>query len=162
LCASSGIDPNWALAAIGAVVAGITFLQWRTSHDQTALNLFDKRYEVYRDVLLVKNHQGRSGLRDPNGNEIRNPRLNYDPDLPLSIAVRGRFLFDDDLAAELESFYQGCLEQEADPGPGHSMLLHTLFESMLPKFADHMKMPTKPWRWRRAKNAGISPSKASV
>ena len=150
------MDPNWALAGIGGVVAWITFLQWRTAHDQTALNLFDKRYEVYRDVVLVKNHQGRSGKRDYDGHEIPNPQLNYDPDLPLSIAVRGRFLFDDDLAADLEKFYQGCIEQENNPGPGHSMLLHTLFEIILPKFADHMRMPTKPWRWPRV---GASPDR---
>lgn len=40
-------------AFIAAVVALIAFLQWRTAHDKVLLDLFDKRFAAYEDLLIA-------------------------------------------------------------------------------------------------------------
>lgn len=50
---------------IALIVAGIAFLQWRTAQEKVLLDLFDKRFAVYEDLLSVMARHLGSGIDDP-------------------------------------------------------------------------------------------------
>ncbi len=53
------IDLSYVTVVIAALVALITFLQWKTAREKVLLDLFDKRFAVYDELCSVV---GRGGI----------------------------------------------------------------------------------------------------
>jgi Tfp pilus assembly protein PilN len=50
---------------VGAVVAGIAFLQWRTAREKVLLDLFDKRFALYEELRSIVGRWLGSGIDQP-------------------------------------------------------------------------------------------------
>lgn len=53
---------SWGTVLVGAAVAIVAFMQWRTAHQKVVLDLFDRRIAVYEQVVsAVEDYLGGDG-----------------------------------------------------------------------------------------------------
>jgi hypothetical protein len=132
---------------IAAFVAVIGFFNWRvaalnarTARDKLALDLFDRRMKVYKDVRLIVSYGGARHLFRPGGGA----KDNFPEGLPNEVIADGRFIFGDDMVALLEKVHSFCtLVDTGDPHASGN--LNSLFtEKMIPLFNEYMRMEAKP------------------
>ncbi|MCW0016254.1 hypothetical protein [Rhizobium sp. BT-226] len=115
--------------AIALAVGVIAYRQWRTAHEKVMLDLFEKRFEVFMSVREIVS---KGGIR----------RLFRDPGLPNEVVARGRFLFDEDVTAQLQEVHRLCGQVETGSTTA-SGELYDLFPSIMAKMDPYMRMTHK-------------------
>ena len=88
-----GEATGWVTAVIAAMVALISFGQWRIARAKLQLDLFEKRFAVYMDARRLVSEATQLGKFT-------------DELLPNEVLARGRFLFGDDVVAELRRLHE--------------------------------------------------------
>jgi hypothetical protein len=140
------------LTLVGVLGVGIAYFQWRTAHQRVLLDLFERRFAVYRD------------LRGRVGSVLLHGTCSPEQFIEFSEAKgRAQFLF----GAEVHSFLERTGQRLADFGylsslvrdpPQHEQR-HKLFESLekfygefdslvIPYLRLDQRMPTMWWPWR--------------
>ena len=106
---------SWVLAVIAAIAALIAYLQWVTAHQKIVLELFDKRYEAF--VNVVRTLMPALAYGGITNNEFSDF---------VSVVERCRFLFGEDIysylieikgdLAWLSAFTDDVINQDAERG----------------------------------------------
>jgi hypothetical protein len=144
--------PAYATLAIGFMVAVIGFLQWHLAMEKFKLDLFDRRFVVFK------------GIQKFLSTVMRNPRISWDDPIVLLRETQDAvFLFNQDIVDYIDSLYKKSLDMKElqmkyDPlpvGPERSALCKQESELVkelmheLPRlkdvFAPYLRF--KVWKW---------------
>jgi hypothetical protein len=147
---------GWLTVFIAAVVAVIASLQWRTARAKLALDLFDRRFDVFMDVRKIVSHKGRALKRGPigAGEDMipwhRDEPQHFHPGLPNEIIARSRFLFGKDMLPLMEEVHRLVVQvnmDQSDRSDKASDELHELFlNRLIPAFEEYLRFDAKP-KW---------------
>jgi hypothetical protein len=95
---------QWIVAAGTAVfVALVGFFQWRTAQDKAALDLFERRHEVY---LIVRNAVGQMVSSSPGFDQARQTEF-------MEMMERAYFFFGDDVVNYLKTLWDDIVNVRA-------------------------------------------------
>jgi hypothetical protein len=112
-----------AIAFLAVAIAG---MQWWNNRQQLVLNLFEKRFQVFMDVRKLASEVLQVGRVQSKG-------------LINEIVARARFLFGDELNAELDKL--GRLLSELEAGrPSAAIEVMDQFKQITPLFDPYLKM----------------------
>jgi hypothetical protein len=118
---------TFAIALFAAVIA---LGQWWTARQKLALDLFEKRFQVFLEVRKAASEAFQLGKL-------------VEPGMINETIARARFLFGDDVTEPLKKFHQLAIGLELnEPSTGHKM--SQAYEEMIPFFERYLSLKDKP------------------
>jgi hypothetical protein len=111
--------------AIAVSVAYVAYRQWQTARQKLALDLFDRRFQVYMDFRRIVSELVQLGELSDRG-------------LPNELIARARFLFDEDVLTEIKELHRLVVLHETNDAQA-SRLIHECFERAHAVFARYMR-----------------------
>lgn len=91
-----GEATGWVTAIIAGAVAFVSYQQWQVARAKLLLDLFEKRFAVYLDARRLVSEAVQMGKFT-------------DDAMPNEVLAKGRFLFGDEIVAELTKLQELCV-----------------------------------------------------